>query len=82
MERRRSPRVAISEDGAIVYGLSKAARCVIQNISGQGACLEIEAPLDPVIIPPEFVLYRPSARSMRNCRVVWRSFQRLGVEFK
>jgi len=82
MERRRTPRVAISEDGAIVYGLSKAAHCVVQNISPQGACLEVSAPLDPVVIPREFVLYRPSARSIRNCPVIWRSFQRIGVEFK
>ena len=82
MERRRTPRVAVSEDGAIVYGLSKAARCIIQNISPQGACLEVSAPHDPVALPGEFVLYRPSARSIRNCRVVWRAFQRIGVEFK
>ena len=82
MERRRTARVAVSEDGAIVYGLSKAAACVIQNISSYGACLEVSAPQDPALLPGEFVLYRPAAQSMRNCRVVWRSFQRIGVEFK
>ena len=82
MERRRAPREAIHEDGAIVYGLTQSVDCIIQNISAHGACLEILPPKNSVTLPTEFVLFRPSARSVRNCKVIWRSFQRLGVEFK
>lgn len=82
MERRRAPRETIREDGAIVYGLTNSVGCIVQNISSHGACLEVLPPTSSVTIPKEFVLFRPSIRSIRNCKVIWRSFQRIGVEFK
>jgi len=81
MERRRSPREPSSESAEIVYGLSKSVSCVIRDLSSYGACLEVATPADTVSLPEQFLLFRPSSRSMRNCKVVWRSFQRVGVEF-
>jgi hypothetical protein len=82
MERRRTPREATREDGAIVYGMADSVDCIVQNVSAHGACLEVLPPTSSVTLPKEFVLLRPSARSARNCKVIWRSFQRIGVEFK
>jgi hypothetical protein len=82
MERRRVPRETVKEDAAIVYGLTNSVGCIVENISTHGACLEVLSPASSVTIPKEFVLFRPSTRSIRNCKVIWRSFQRVGVEFK
>jgi hypothetical protein len=82
MERRRSPREPSSESAEIVYGLNKSIRCVIRDLSSYGACLEVEAPADTISLPEQFLLFRQSSRSMRKCKAVWRSFQRIGVEFK
>ena len=82
MERRRSPREPSSESAEIVYGLNKSINCVIRDLSSYGACLEVAPPANSVSLPDQFLLFRSSSRSMRNCKVVWRSFQRVGVEFK
>ena len=82
MERRRSPREPSGESAEIVHGLNKSISCVIRDLSSYGACLEVAPPTDTVSLPEQFLLFRPSSRSMRNCKVVWRSFQRVGVEFK
>ncbi|MGN6570860.1 MAG: PilZ domain-containing protein [Pseudolabrys sp.] len=82
MERRRAQREAIREDASIIYGMVNSVDCVVQDLSLHGACLEVAPPASSVSIPKEFVLFRPATRSVRNCRVIWRSFQRIGVEFK
>jgi hypothetical protein len=82
MERRREPRLAASESGVIAYGLAASIDCTIENTSALGACLEAGPATDCMLVPGEFVLFRHADRSMRNCRVIWRSFQRIGVEFK
>jgi hypothetical protein len=82
MERRRSPREPSTEPAEIVYGLNKSISCVIRDVSSHGACLEVASPADAAFLPENFLLFRPSARSMRNCKAVWRAFQRVGVEFK
>jgi hypothetical protein len=81
MERRRAARVSTANCGVIVYGFSVAIECMIVNCSELGACIEVSASTDASAIPGEFVLLSDTPHPKRHCRVVWRLFQRLGVQF-
>ena len=61
-----------------MFGVAAAVDCVIRNMSETGAGLEVES---PVGIPDEFRLLIKPEFLKRNCRVVWRSAKRIGVEF-
>jgi hypothetical protein len=52
--------------------------CIIRNLSGTGACLEIQTTYN---IPPEFELRMPN-QSVRSCKVIWVRDTRLGVQFQ
>ena len=78
MDKRRSPRLRTLKGGSIMFGVAAAVDCVIRNMSETGAALEVES---PVGIPDEFRLLIKPEFLKRNCRVVWRSAKRIGVEF-
>ena len=50
--------------------------CVLRNLSPGGACLAVET-----MTPDEFRLFWSGDQLGRNCRVIWRSGNRLGVSF-
>jgi PilZ domain len=52
--------------------------CTVRNVSGTGACLEIES---PVGIPNNFTLVISKDNLKRPCRVAWRSARRIGIRF-
>jgi hypothetical protein len=71
----------------IDVGCSRAARsnsiaphnsCIVRNLSETGAALDIPY---AVIVPHEFNLIIEGNEASRDCRVVWRKENRLGVEF-
>jgi hypothetical protein len=82
MERRRAPREPSGEPGAIIHGFASSVECTILNSSQLGACVEVAPSTEMWTIPDIFCLFIGSKASMRPCRVIWRSFQRMGVEFK
>ena len=54
--------------------------CVLSNASDQGACIDVE---DSKLVPDSFeLLLSGSGKSRRNCRVMWRKPQQLGVKFE
>jgi PilZ domain-containing protein len=56
----------------------KLAPCSVQDISSDGAKLVISSGQPP----DEFKLYfSPHAHTFRNCVVLWRSKERVGVQF-
>lgn len=55
-----------------------AIDCVVRNISGTGAALEVVTPL---FIPEQFTLFVPTDQLKRRCHVVWRREKRIGVAF-
>lgn len=78
MENRISRRHKTLKGGMILYGVAPLVPCVIRNLSDTGACLELDhtggIPDDfSVIIKPEDV--------KRNCRTVWRTDKRIGIQF-
>jgi hypothetical protein len=52
--------------------------CLVCNVSPSGAAIEIKGNIG---IPESFNLTVESERIDKNCRVVWRKYQRLGVAF-
>jgi hypothetical protein len=52
--------------------------CLVCNVSPSGAAIEIRG---SICIPESFNLTVESERIDKNCRVVWRKYQRLGVAF-
>lgn len=51
---------------------------MVRNLSGTGACLEVESPLG---IPESFDLMITSDHVLHHCKLVWRSAHRIGVAF-
>jgi len=78
MEKRGSPRLRTFKGGSIIFGVAAAIDCTIRNMSGVGAALEVDS---PVGIPDEFTLLIKPEFVKRNCRVAWRSANRIGVQF-
>jgi hypothetical protein len=52
--------------------------CTVRNLSETAAALEVAS---VVGIPTEFSLVIQSGNINRNCRVVWRKMNRIGVAF-
>jgi len=52
--------------------------CIVRNISGIGAALEVVTPL---FIPEKFTLFVPTDQLKRRCHVVWRKEKRIGAVF-
>ena len=78
-DRRNSSRAGRLLSGKIVYNNSSCVmNCVILNMSDGGAKLR---PADIVHCPLEFAL-RVAGQRPRDCEVVWRSQDTLGVRFR
>lgn len=80
-DRRRAPRQSNGENGVILLGFAASVSCTVIDISRLGACLEVEPSTDLSTIPSQFSLFVGSRQMMHACRVVWKSFQRVGVQF-
>jgi hypothetical protein len=76
-EKRISPRHRVMNPGTIGFNGS-GIECLVCNVSVSGAAIEIKG---AICIPESFNLTVDSERIDKNCRVVWRKYQRLGVIF-
>jgi PilZ domain len=80
-EHRKSTRRAVSQGAriALVDG-SILGTCLVCDLSVTGARLELEPPVFPV--PDHFLLLLSyDGRLRRQCSVVWRKGDSVGVEF-
>jgi hypothetical protein len=78
IERRNSLREPKNQIVKLkVDDASGWARGMLLNISAGGACVSIVTSRN---IPAEFTLVLPP-NSPRRCRLVWRSGEKIGVEF-
>jgi hypothetical protein len=77
-DKRNGPRHRVMKPGTI--GLNGSGiECLVCNVSQSGAAIEIKG---TICIPEVFNLTIDSERiNNKNCRVVWRKYQRLGVTF-
>ena len=78
-ERRRSARRGLRMSGKVVHKHSRRmVRCLVLNLSATGAKLWTA---DILHCPDEFEL-RMTGQGSRECKVVWRNQDALGVKFK
>jgi hypothetical protein len=79
LERRHELRRRTLKTGRIVFNNRFSAMdCAVRNLSDHGAMLLVAGPHG---IPDAFLLEFDDGVTTRNCRVIWREAQRLGVEF-
>ena len=76
-EQRTEPRRRTLKGGTISYNYGVGIDCLIRDLSGHGACLEIES---SVGVPNVFTL-KDKDDQHRVCSVAWRSGRRIGVTF-
>jgi hypothetical protein len=77
-DRRRAPRHRTLKGGLIALNGAGTIDCRVRNLSAVGACLEVAG---QVGIPDQFTLLVEHDGFKQQCRAVWRTPNRLGVEF-
>jgi hypothetical protein len=77
-ERRKVPRRRALKAGSISFNRAAGIDCRVRNLSPAGACLEVASQIG---IPDEFVLVVEHDHLRQPCHVIWRTANRLGVEF-
>jgi hypothetical protein len=77
-ERRHIHRTRVLK-AAKLSGHACTADCIVQDISVHGARLVLASTAS---IPGTFDLSFDGARTLRPCRVVWRSPMEIGVQFQ
>jgi hypothetical protein len=78
-ERRRHQRTRSLKGASIAFNnQSSAIDCVVKNLSGDGACLEVET---SVGVPETFDLVFNQEHVQKPSRVIWRMMRRVGVVF-
>lgn len=77
-ERRRIHRKRVFK-AAKLFGDACGADCVVWDISTLGARLVLAS---TAAIPGTFDLSFDSARTLRACRVIWRSPMEIGIQFE
>ena len=77
-ERRKATRTRVLKGAKLLLGKLSVIDCVVRNISGTGAGVELPNALD---LPETLELTLDRSHSFRRCRCVWRKLTRVGVEF-
>ncbi|MEA3025339.1 MAG: hypothetical protein QOF91_624 [Alphaproteobacteria bacterium] len=77
-ERRNDVRHRTLKAGTISFNRDGGISCTVRNLSNAGANLEVAS---PVGIPDEFTLVIATDHASRQCRVRWRTGNRIGVAF-
>jgi hypothetical protein len=77
-EKRKHPRTDIEEPAYVSSGGS-VMRCVVRNISAEGAAIDVE---NPAFIPQQFRLVMAHDSSIvHECRIAWIKQNRIGLMF-
>ena len=78
--KERDPRKSLRQPGWVTFEGGFATRqCIVEDLSASGAKITTE---EPVVLPASFrVAFARDARTGRNCDVVWRRNQTVGVKF-
>jgi hypothetical protein len=77
-EKRRHPRTEVDEPAYVSSGGS-VMRCMVRNISAEGAAIDVE---NPVFVPQRFRLVMAKDPSVvYACRIAWIQKNRIGLTF-
>ena len=77
-ERRKRPRLRVLKSAKLVLRKSSVFDCVVRDLTNVGAGIEIPNTID---LPEALEMTFDGGRSIRPCRLVWRTFSRTGVGF-
>jgi PilZ domain-containing protein len=78
-ERRRFERTKVLKAAKIIFRRCEPLTdCVVFNLSIGGAAIQLANAAE---IPDEFELTFDAARTLRLCRIAWRSENRIGAMF-
>ncbi len=78
-DKRRSQRQALKYPAKIDIGSGMQVPCLLSDVSASGARLTLQSPGD---IPEQFALLLAAEHGVqRECKVMWREENQLGVEF-
>jgi hypothetical protein len=76
-EKRKHQRTEINEPAYVSAGGS-VMRCVMKNISPEGAAIDVD---NPAFVPGQFRLVIARDSSTHDCRVIWIREKRIGLAF-
>jgi hypothetical protein len=76
-EKRKHQRTEINEPAYVSAGGS-VMRCVVKNISPEGAAIDVD---NPAFVPGQFRLVIARDSSTHDCRVIWIREKRIGLAF-
>jgi PilZ domain len=77
-EKRQHPRTEIDE-AAYISSAGSVMRCVVRNISLEGAAIDVE---NPAFVPQRFHLVMAKDSSIiHECRIAWIQKNRIGLTF-
>jgi len=77
-ERRNSMRSKVLKGAKIILGTSSVIDCVVRNVTNNGARVELA---NTVELPEDLGLTFDGGRSIRPCKVVWRTVTETGIQF-
>jgi len=78
-ERRKKHRARTFKVGKIIFNRKLSViDCTVRNLTEEGANLILP---NTASLPETFELHIPIDALKRNCRVIWRLPDRIGVEF-
>jgi c-di-GMP-binding flagellar brake protein YcgR len=78
LQRRRYVRTKLVKAAKIFFGRCEAIDCVVVDLSVGGVGIKAS---NVAAIPDEFDLSFDSARTLRPCRIAWRSETAVGAAF-
>ena len=71
-------RSKVLKGAKIILGTSSVIDCVVRNVTNTGARVELA---NTVELPEDLGLTFDGGRSIRSCKVVWRTGTETGVQF-
>ena len=77
-ERRKNARSRVLKNAKLVLEASSIIDCVVRNLTNVGARIQIPKTTN---LPETLNLTFDGGRSLRPCRIVWRTLNETGVEF-
>jgi hypothetical protein len=78
LERRRSQRTHVMARAQIILEDSSIIDCTVHDLTTAGACILATLTTG---VSDRFDLTFDGSRSLRQCRLIWRTHDRMGVEF-
>jgi hypothetical protein len=80
VERRRLTRTKILHPGKILAQEETVYSCVVHNLTGIGACIELDPKIEQ--LPAAIAFSFDNFRTIHACKIIWREGHFAGIEFE